>query len=44
MFQMQLLQVLFEAACFSEHFDISFKKNWLKNDVASAKKLFRGEG
>ena len=26
MFQMQHLQVLFEAACFSEHFDNSFKK------------------
>ena len=26
MFQMQYLQVLFEAACFSEHFDPSYKK------------------
>ena len=26
MFQMQYLQVLFEAACFSEQFDTSFKK------------------
>ena len=43
-FQMQHLQVLFEAAGFSEHFDTSFKKNWLKNDVAPAKNLFRGEG
>ena len=26
MFQMQYLQVSFEAACFSQHFDTSFKK------------------
>ena len=39
MFQMQYLQVSFEAACFSEHFDTALKKkNWFKNDVVPAQK------
>ena len=43
MFQMQYLQVSFEVACFSGHFNTS-QKNRLKNDVVPAEKLFRGWG
>ena len=41
---MQYLQVLFEAACSSEHLETSLKKKLVKNDVALAKKLFQGGG
>ena len=38
MFQMQYLQVLYEAAYFSEQFD-TFQKNRSKNGVVPAEKL-----
>ena len=40
MFQMQYLQVLFEAAYFSEHFDTSFEKIGLKMMLRRPKNYF----
>ena len=40
MFQMQYLQVSFEAACFSEHFDTSFEKISLKMTLCRPKNYF----
>ena len=40
MFQMQYLQVSFEAACFSEYFDTSFKKIGLKMTLLRPKNYF----
>ena len=40
MFKMQYLQVSFEAACFSEHFDTSFKKIGLKMMLRRPKNYF----
>ena len=40
MFQMQYIQVSFKAACFSEHFDTSFKKIGLKMTLRRLKNYF----